>query len=63
MPAIIGKFRVCPAVSGQSDKIWITCESGEGGDFSRDGFYAAFKEGLARDQVNESLHRFFWDNF
>lgn len=63
MPAIVSRFYVAPAVSGNPDKVWLRCQSGEGGDFCRHEFEAVLGAGLECGQVDEMLERFFWENF
>ena len=48
-------YTIHPSVSGDPDKLWVQCSSGEGGDFDRIGVLAA--------KVESRLHEFFWENF
>lgn len=62
-PAIVSMFFVMPSPCGDRNKIWMRSASGESGDFSREAFEEALRNGLASGTVDESLNRFFWENF
>jgi hypothetical protein len=58
----IGPFRISE-FPGKPDKVWISCGTGEGGEFCRVEFVLACNAGELTGDIIGAVDRFFWENF